>query len=212
MLGRIGIGSLSGIALAVYLGGPGTLFWIWFTSLFCATATFAETILSSYFKVKEKGTYYGGPFYYISQGLGKKTLAFLYAFIVLVAYIGGFLSIQVNTVSKSLNELYSIPSILVGIIFAILTAFTIIGGIKKIASVTSKLVPFMTLFYLTFCFYILAKNYNEIPNIIFSIFNSAFNFNAFGAGTISTLLLGMQKGIFSSEVGLRHWIDYFRCI
>lgn len=129
-------------------------------------------------------------------------MAFFYAFIILIAYIGGFSSLQVNTVSRCLQDLYGISPITVGIVFALLTGFTILGGVKKIASTTSKLIPIVTGLYVTVCMYFILSHLNQVPQIFISILNSALNVRSFGIGTISTLLIGMQKGIFSSEVGL----------
>ena len=173
------------------------------TSFFCATNAFAETVLAACFRRKDTGNIYrGGPFYYISDGLGKKYMAFFYAFIVLIAYIGGFASLQVNTVSRCLQDLYSIPQVAIGIVFALLTGFTILGGVKKIASTTSKLIPIVTGLYLAVCMYLILSHLSQVPQIFLSILDSALNVKAFGIGTVSTLLIGMQKGIFSSEVGL----------
>ena len=203
LAGRIGVGSLSGIALAIYLGGPGVIFWIWLTSLLCATNAFAESVLAVVFRKKDSGNIYrGGPFYYIQDGLGSKKIAYFYAVVVLIAYIGGFMTIQINTVTKSITNIIPVSSSLIGIILAIISGITILGGVKKIANTTSKLVPTMTILYFIICVYIIIKNYTIIPNILTSIFESAFNFKAFGIGILSTLLIGMQKGIFSSEVGL----------
>lgn len=203
LAGRIGVGSLSGIALAIYLGGPGVLLWIWLTSFLCATNAFAESVLAVIFRKKDSGNVYrGGPFYYISDGIGNNNLALLYAFIILIAYIGGFLTIQVNTISKCVGTLVSLNPFIIGLIVAVLSGVTIFGGVKKIAVTTSKLVPIMTVFYLSICFYIIITNITMLPQILINIINSAFNFKAFGTGILSTLLIGMQKGIFSSEVGL----------
>ena len=203
LAGRIGVGSLSGIALAIYLGGPGVIFWIWLTSLLCSTNAFAESVLAIVFRHKDNGNIYrGGPFYYIKEGLGNKKLACFYAIIVLIAYIGGFMTIQVNTITKSITNILPILPLTIGGIIAVIAGITILGGVKKIANTTSKLVPIMTASYIVVCSYIIIKNYTMIPSILQNIFYSAFNFKAFGMGTLSTLLIGMQKGIFSSEVGL----------
>ena len=200
---RIGVGSLSGIALGVYLGGPGTLLWIWTTSFLCATMAFAESVLAVVYRRKDEGHIYrGGPFYYISDGLGKKHLALIYAFVILFAYIGGFLSMQVNTVTKCFTSVMSINPLFIGLTIAIVAGLTIFGGVKKIAGVTSKLVPIITVFYLSICLYIIISNYKMVPQILVNIIDSAFNYKAFGFGILSTLLIGMQKGIFSSELGL----------
>lgn len=132
LAGKIGVGSLSGIALAIYLGGPGVLFWIWLTSVFCATNEFAESILAGVFRKKESGNIYrGGPFYYISEGLKNNKLAIIYALIVLVAYIAGFMTIQVNTVTKSITDVIDINPLIIGISIAVLATFTIFRWSKK---------------------------------------------------------------------------------
>ena len=203
LAGRIGVGSLAGIALAIYLGGSGVLFWIWLTSFLCATNTYVESILAVIFRKKDSGNIYrGGPFYYIKDGLGNKTLAIIYAIIILISYIGGFLTIQVNTISKCINSLFECNPLFIGIVIAILAGTTILGGVKKIAHTTSKLVPIMTALYFSICTFILIKNFAILPKTLITIVDSAFNFKTFGTGILSTLLIGMQKGIFSSEVGL----------
>lgn len=203
LAGRIGVGSLSGIALAIYLGGPGVIFWIWLTSLLCSTNAFAESVLAIVFRRKDNGNIYrGGPFYYMQDGLGNKLLACFYASIVLIAYVGGFMTIQINTVAKSITNMLPISPAIIGVGIAVIAGITILGGVKKIANTTSKLVPIMTLFYIIICGYIILKNHTMIPAILEMIFDSAFDFKAFGMGILSTLLIGMQKGIFSSEVGL----------
>lgn len=203
LAGRIGVGSLSGIALAIYLGGPGVIFWIWITSLLCSTNAFAESVLAVVFRKKDgKNLYRGGPFYYIQDGLGNRKMACLYAILILIAYIGGFMTIQINTVTKSITSIMPISSLLIGGILAIIAGITILGGVKKIANTTSKLVPVMTMFYIIVCVYIIIQNHVMIPSILNNIFESALNFKTFGVGILSTMLIGMQKGIFSSEVGL----------
>jgi len=202
LAGRIGVGSLAGIALAVYIGGPGVIFWIWLTSFLCASNAFVESYLGVIFRKKEKDIYLGGPFYYISEGLKNKRLAIIYALIFLVSYIGGFLTVQINTMSKSINSLVQISPLLVGVIVCILAGTTIIGGVKKIANTTGKLIPIVTIFYLAMGTFIIISNLSLLPNVFSDIIGSALNFRSFGAGVIITMLLGMQKGIFSSELGL----------
>lgn len=152
---------------------------------------------------KTRGNIYrGGPFYYIKDGMGNKKLALLYAIIIIFSFIGGFLTIQVNTVSKSINSIIDISPIIIGIIISLIAGITIFGGVKKIANVTEKLVPIVTLFYVIVCGYIIFTKSELIRPILSQIIESSFNFRAFGGGVITTLLIGMQKGIFSSEVGL----------
>lgn len=133
---------------------------------------------------------------------GNKKLAIWYALIVLISYIGGFMTIQINTVTKSITSIANIEPATIGLIIAFVSGITIIGGVKKIANTTSKLVPTMVILYFTICAYIIFKNYTLIPSILLDIISSALNTKSFGIGTLTTLLIGMQKGIFSSEVGL----------
>lgn len=146
--------------------------------------------------------YRGGPFYYIQDGLGNRGIALIYAVLIIVSYICGFMTIQVNTISICITNIWNINPIIIGIVIAILTGITILGGVKKIAGTTAKLVPFMTTLYMAICGYIIAKNYQIVPTIIMEIISTAFNIKALGFGVVSTLLIGMQKGIFSSEAGL----------
>lgn len=160
-------------------------------------------MLAVVFRKKDyKNIYMGGPYYYIKYGLGNKRLAIIYAITILIAYTCGFTPIQVNTVTSCITNLINIPPIIIGIIIGLFTTSIIIGGVKKIATITSKVVPFMATLYFIMSFIVIAKNYTMIPSIIREIFNSAFNIKTFGIGVISTLIIGMQKGIFSSELGL----------
>lgn len=146
--------------------------------------------------------YRGGPFYYIQDGIGKRGLAFLYAVLIIISYICGFMTIQVNTMTICITDILDINPIIIGTTIAVLTGITILGGVKKIAGTTAKLVPFMSVLYVAVCGYIICKNYQMVPTIIMEIISTAFNIRALGFGVISTLLIGMQKGIFSSEAGL----------
>lgn len=203
LAGRIGTGSLAGIALAVYIGGPGTIFWIWITSFLCATNAYAESVLAIVFRKKDsENVYRGGPFYYMKEGMNNNKLAIIYALIILIAYTIGFLTIQVNTMSKAVTSIVPIHPIVIGIITVILIGTTIFTGVKGIANTTSKLVPFMAFFYLGVCTWIILTNLSSIPNVFSLIMNNVLNIKAVGLGMFSTLLIGMQKGIFSSEVGL----------
>ena len=203
LAGRIGVGSLAGVALAIYYGGPGTIFWMWIITLLCAIHTFSETVLGNLYKEKDfKKVYKGGPMYYIKNGLLNPKLGFIYALFILIAYVGGFIGIQANTISKSLNMIISFPSILIGLILVILTALIIFGGVERISSITNKLVPFMTLFFVGVSLYILILSWNQIPSIIISIITNAFTIKSFLGGFIPMIMIGIQRGIFAMEAGL----------
>ena len=203
LAGRIGVGSISGVALAIYLGGPGTIFWIWVISIFSATLAYGETYLGVKYKEKdEKNVYRGGPAYYIKKGLNKKVLGAIYSIMIIICYGIAFVCIQSNTISKAVTGLTNINPIIIGIILSIITFLIIFGGIKKIASATSKIVPLMSLLYIGLSLYVLASNISLIPNIFKTIIDGAFNFTSFSAGFLVTLLTGVQRGIFSNEAGL----------
>ncbi len=200
--GRIGVGSIAGVSLAIYLGGMGSIFWMWVIAFISASTSFCETVLGVKFKEKDDDVYKGGPSYYIKNGLNNKVLGGIYAILILVSYIGGFLGIQSNTICKSLNEMVNINPYIVGIVICLITSLIIHKGITKIVKVTSKIVPFMTLFYVLIAIYILILNINLIPGILVGIVKSAFNFKSFFTGFLATLIIGVQRGIFSSEAGL----------
>lgn len=200
---RMGVGSLAGIALSIYLGGIGTIFWIWISAIISAGNAFSETVLAVIYREKdEKKIYRGGPPYYIKQGLGKKNLAKLSALFIGIAYIFGFLTIQSNTITKSIVRVIDIYPLIIAAVIAIITALIIFRGVKKIAIITSNLVPFMGSIYIIASMIIIIFNIDKMPFILLSIVKSAFNIKAFGAGIISTMIIGIQRGIFSNEAGL----------
>lgn len=199
---RIGVGSLAGIALGIYKGGIGTLFWIWISSLIIIPNSFVESTLAVIYHQKIGTYYYGGPAYYIDHGLGSKRLAFFYAIIITLCYLGGFLAIQANTIAVSLNNYINIPLISSGIIISLITYLIISHGLKRITKLTSFLVPIMGILYMVIALVIIIININKIPGIISSIIHEAFNIKSMGWGIISSIIIGLQRGIFSSEAGI----------
>lgn len=196
---RIGVGSLSGMAFAIYIGGLGSIFWIWVSTLICASNTLSESILSiKYRKKLGNNMYDGGPFYYISMGLKKKYLAIVYALIFVFAYIFGFLTIQSNTISKIVTEIVPVNGFVIGMVVVVMTSLIIFKGVKEIASVVSKLVPFMAILYICTCLFIIFGNISRLGSVIKLIISSAFNPRSFLTGFI----VGTTKSIFSTEAGL----------
>lgn len=203
LAGRIGVGSISGVALAIYLGGPGTVFWIWVISFISASIAYSEAYLAVKYKVRTVDGFIGGPSYYIKRGINKLFLGGVYSIIITLCYVIGFIGIQANTITKSFNGLlFNVSPYLIGSIISILTLFIIFEGIKKITETTSKIVPIMSIFYIVLSLYITLSNIGIFPNIIKSIFTSAFNFKSFSSGFLVTLLIGVQRGIFSNEAGI----------
>lgn len=201
--GRIGVGSIAGIALSIYLGGIGSIFWIWLSGIISAPNAFAETVLGVRYKEKdEKNIYKGGPSYYLKNGLKKERLGRIYAILMLFSYVGGCLSIQANTIVTSITGYINIHPLVIGIIVCILSMIIIFGGIKKISKASSVLVPIMTIIYVLFSLIIVITNINMIPTLLLNIVKQAFNFKALGFGVLGSMIIGVQRGIFSSEAGL----------
>lgn len=203
LAGRIGVGSIAGVALAIYLGGIGSIFWMWTIAFLAASISFSETVLGIVYKEKDEGNIFKGvPSYYIKKGLNNKLLGGIYAILVIISYVGGFLSIQANTITKSIRQIININPAVVGILIVISVSFIIFGGIKKIAEVSSKIVPIMILGYISIALFICMKNVNIIPQLFIDIVSDAFNIKSFFSGFLGTIIIGVQRGIFSNEAGL----------
>lgn len=199
---RIGVGSLAGVALAIYIGGPGTIFWMWVIGIITAINVFCETYLGLKYNEKDENKYIGGPAYYIDKGIRKKKLAKLYAIFVIVAYIFGFLSIQANTIAISVNRIFDVNIILIGVMVTLVSGLSIIKGLQSISNITSKLVPIMGGGYILLSLFVIVNNIENIPHVIKSIFYGAWNIKSLGIGAISVFIIGMQRGIFCTESGL----------
>lgn len=203
LAGRIGVGSIAGIAISIYYGGVGSIFWMWISSILGASLTFLETSLGMIYQRKDtKSICKGGPSYYIKYGLNNKLLGNIYAIIILISDIVGFISIQTNTITHSVQEIINIDSKIIGLILCILVIIIIIGGAKRIANFSSKMVPTMTLLYLFVCLIIIIINIDKIPELFVTIFESAFEFKSVSGGVLGSVIIGMQRGIFSSEAGI----------
>lgn len=199
---RIGVGSLAGIALGIYRGGIGVVFWIWISALITLPNSFVESTLAVMFRKRDGKFYTGGPAYYIRDGLGLKKLGYIYALIIFLSYIGGFIAIQSNTIATSLNNFLNVPTVVTGIVISVISYLVISHGLQRIANFTALLVPIMGIIYMIVALFIIVSNINSIPVILSNIFKEAFNFKAFGWGIISSIIIGVQRGIFSSEAGI----------
>lgn len=199
---KIGIGSLSGIALAIYLGGAGTIFWVWVISLLSASICFAESVLGSVYKEKALDSYRGGASYYIKKGLNMKKISIIYAIFIILAYIGGFLPIQVNTMIKSVKYTINFKEIALLLIIIFLYIIIIFGRKNKLYKFISFFVPIMGIFYIGIGLIIIIKNFNNVESIFEIIMGSAFNFRSILSGFFYTMIVGIQRGIFSNEAGV----------
>ncbi len=212
--GTVGNGNIAGVALAIALGGPGATFWMIVCGLLGMSTKFVECTLGvQYRDVGEDGTIYGGPMYYISKGLKEKgftvlgkVAAVLFAIFCIGGSFGGGNAAQSNQATVVLKELMGLESAAagfwIGVVLAILVGIIIIGGIKRIASVTEKVVPFMAVLYILACLYILGANFSLIGDAFGVIFTEAFNPKAIGVGgVIGVLLVGFKRAAFSNEAG-----------
>ena len=196
--GRIGVGSIAGIALAIYLGGIGSIFWMWIIGFISAANSFSETTLGVKYQEKDKNLYKGGPSYYIKNGLNNKKLGRFYALIIVISQVFGFLSIQANTITNSIN----INPIISGLVITLVSFIIINKSTKQLFKISSKLVPIMTLIYIIASIFIIICNIDQIPNLLKSIISESINCKSLGFGVLSSFIVGIQRGIFSNEAGL----------
>ena len=199
---RIGVGSISGIALAIYLGGPGVVFWMWISGIITSANTYVESYYGRTYQVKKNNTTYGGPSYYIKKALFNNKLAIIYSLILIIAYVIGFLPIQSNTIVKAITQVVELKTFIPNIIISLLAFFIIYKDTKYIAKFSSIIVPIMALIYLLLGIFIVVSNIEQIPVIISLIFKEAFNIKSGIYGFITCLILGVQRGLFASEAGI----------
>jgi len=206
----IGTGNIAGVATAIFLGGPGALFWMWCTALVGMATKYAEAVLAvKYREVDSKGMHIGGPMFYIKNGL-KSHWGWLGTCFAVFGALAGFgigNTIQANSVADVMHDTFAIPHIVTGIVIAVLAALVLLGGIKRIASVAGKLVPFMAITYILAGLIILAINIEALPNAFSLIVTHAFTPIAAtggfaGAAVWAAIRFGVARGIFSNEAGL----------
>lgn len=200
---RVGVGSLAGVALGIYIGGPGSIFWMWISAFITAAASFAESTLAQIYKKKDGNLFVGGPAYYIEYGLHKKGFAMIYAIIIILTYTFGFSAIQANTIATSFRDVLSIPPLVTGIGLAMLSGTIIFGGASSVAKITSKIVPIMALFYIGIGVVVMIMNLDYIPTFFITIFEDAFKPSPLIGGTVMfTIITGVKRGVFSNEAGM----------
>ena len=201
---RVGTGNLAGIALAISVGGPGAIFWMWLIAFIGAASSFVESTLAQIYKQKnDDGSFRGGPAYYIEKGLNKKWLGVLFSILITITFGLIFNSVQSNTITLAFNNAFGTGRLVVGIILTLITVFTIFGGVQRIAKVSEVLVPVMALAYIAVAIFTLVINITELPSIIKLIFENAFGIKEFVGGTLgATMLMGIKRGLFSNEAGM----------
>lgn len=210
LAGTVGTGNIAGVTGAIFVGGPGAVFWMWVSAFFGMMTKYAEIVLSvKYRQVDEKGAHYGGPMYYIEKGTGQKWLAILFALLGGIACFGIGNIAQSTEIAGAVQSLTGLDPLYTGIILAVLTAIVVIGGVKRIGQVASYLVPFMAIFYIVAGVAIILLRITDVPTALASIFTSAFSLEPreIGGGVTGyTIMVAMQqgvaRGVFSNEAGL----------
>lgn len=212
----IGTGNIAGVAAAIVSGGPGAIFWMWIVAFFGMMTNYSENVLGIYYRRKNSvNEWCGGAMYYLRDGLGSRkgfkqigaVLALLFSIFCVIASFGIGNMSQINTIAANMQQVFSIPAAISGVILMVLAALVIIGGIKRIAAVTEKLVPFMAIAYVIGSLIIVFMNISLLPAAFVSIIKGAFAMRAVGGGVVGygvkyALTWGMKRGVFSNEAGL----------
>tara|TARA_B100001029_G_scaffold65807_1_gene53412 strand:+ start:10675 stop:12330 length:1656 start_codon:yes stop_codon:yes gene_type:complete len=205
--GTVGTGNIGGVALAIFLGGPAAIFWMWVTAFLGMTTKFVEVTLSHKYREKlPDGSMSGGPMYYIENGLNMKWLAIVFSVCLLLMCLGTGNMPQISSISVVLLDTFNIPKVVTGLVLSVLVWLVIIGGIKRIAQIASKLVPFMAFWYIVGGLAVIISNYENIIPSLQSIFVHIFTPTAavggfLGASVAAALTRGVNRGLYSNEAG-----------
>lgn len=199
---KIGVGSLAGVAISIYYGGLGTIFWIWISTFFLSIITYLENSLAIIYKEKDGKYQKSGPSYYIKKGLNNKKLSLIYASLILVTYIFLFTSIQNNTITTLTTNIYSINKVIISLIITIIAGIIITKGIKTISNICNKLFPIMMMIFILVGIIVIISNIEQIPSLLTNIIKEAFSSNSLTGGVIYTIIIALQKSVFANESGV----------
>ncbi|MBB1012029.1 alanine:cation symporter family protein [Dietzia kunjamensis] len=204
---RVGTGNVAGVAIAITVGGPGAVFWMWLLAIIGGATAFVESTLAQLYKVKGKDSYVGGPAYYIRDGLGWKPLAIAFAVIITVTYGFVFNAVQANSIAQSVRNQFSLegftPGLIIGIALALVVGAVIFGGVRRLSAVTEILVPVMAVAYIVVALVVVAINITEVPGMISLIVGHALGLREVaGAAVGAAIMQGMRRGLFSNEAGM----------
>ena len=200
---RVGTGNIAGVAIAITVGGPGAVFWMWLIAVIGAASAFAESTLAQVYKVKSGTHFRGGPDYYMQTALGNRKLGLAFSVIITLTFAFVFNSVQSNTIAQSLGTTFQIDTSLTGIVLAALTAVIIFGGLKRIAKFSAVIVPIFALGYIAITALVVMMNLEKLPGVLGLIVSDAFSLRNVAGGALgATIMTGARRGLFSNEAGM----------
>ncbi|MGL4878908.1 alanine/glycine:cation symporter family protein [Paraclostridium bifermentans] len=200
---RVGTGNIAGIAIAITLGGPGAVFWMWLVALIGGASSFVESTLAQIYKVKDGDGFRGGPAYYIEKGLNNKFMSIVFSVLITVSFGFVFNAIQSNTVAQAFQSAFGIDKAIMGILLAVLTTVVIFGGVHRVAKISEVIVPIFAVAYILVAMVVILLNIQKLPEIFTLIMENAFGLQAIaGGGLGATMLMGIKRGLFSNEAGM----------
>ena len=202
LAGKIGVGSIAGIALCIFQGGKATIFWLWISSIILASLTYVETKLSIKYRSKENNRYVGGPSFYIEKGLNNKKLAKAYAFLIILAYVLAFISVQTNTIVKQMEMTFNFSKLSIAIFLVVITYFSLKKGVDSISNLTAFLVPVMGGLYICIGIYVITNNFDQTLVVLKEIVTEAFDIEGLKGAILIPIIIGIERGVFSSESGI----------
>ncbi|MGD8190485.1 alanine/glycine:cation symporter family protein [Brevibacillus ginsengisoli] len=203
MAARVGTGNITGIALAIALGGPGSVFWMWVIALISSASSFVESTLAQVYKVKDHDGFRGGPSYYMEKGLNKRWMGVLFSVLITISFGLIFNSVHSNTITIAFENSFGTDRLTVGIILTVIFAFIIFGGVKRIAALAEYKVMFLAVLYIGVALYIVLTNITKMPEVLSLIVTNAFGIHQVIGGTVGAALMqGVKRGLFSNEAGM----------
>ena len=200
---RVGVGNIAGVAIAMTIGGPGAIFWMWIAAMLGAATGYVEAVLAQCYKREDETAFIGGPAYYMADGLGKRWMGVVSAIMIILTFTFGFDSVQCNTLGLAFEQQFGWNHIITGLVVTALVALVIYGGVHRVANVASVLAPVMAVGYVLLAIVVICMNITRVPEVFRLIFESAFSFKTAAGGVAGAVVVqGVRRGLFSNEAGL----------
>ncbi|MFE6798222.1 alanine/glycine:cation symporter family protein [Paenibacillus chitinolyticus] len=203
MAARVGTGNITGVAIAVALGGPGAVFWMWVIALIGSASSFVESTLAQVYKIKDKNGFRGGPAYYMQTGLKKRWMGALFAVLITISFGLVFNAVQSNTITIAFENSFGTDRLTVGIIMTVILGAIIFGGVKRIAQMSEYIVIVLAVLYIGVAVFVVLMNITKMPEVLALIVKNAFGIDQIAGGSLGAALLqGVKRGLFSNEAGM----------